>query len=157
MSARDPVDPIAVLVADTGASEELLCFHPRQVPERDAAEEIPEGARPAGHRGFAPRKDDPSVVRQGRQECLPQPRVQESEQLVRVDEEDDPCPTLTQTGRCVVRRLELATRSGFEGGEEPTWRRFDGPSVQAQDGRTGRTCLESEGFDQSGFTHTRDA
>ena len=61
-----------------------------------------------------------------------------------------------QPRRGVVGGLELATRPRLERGEEPAWRRLDGPAVEAEDGRPGGTSPRPERIDQRGLADPGD-
>ena len=157
MTACKSVDRSAASPIQTVLDEEGLGGVARKVLEGHAAEEDAKGARPARHRRLAPRHDDPHVVAQGRHERLAEPRVQEPQELVRVDDDDDPSTEAAQPGRRGLGGREVAACLGLERGKEPSCRGLDRATIQIEHRRPGAPGLDAERLDQRRLADPRDA
>src|SRR5439155_10967316 len=148
---------VGIAVSDSRPPEKILGFLPTKILERESPKESAQGARPAGHGRLATGQDDPDRVRQGREEGLAQPWIQQPKQLVCVENEDDPLTELVQPGRGGLGGGELATRLAFERGEEPSLGRLDRASVESEDGRPGGPCLDAKRLDKSRLADAGDS
>ncbi len=154
MTARDPIDAVGAVVVDPGFLEDDLGLRPRQVAEREVGEQPTQRPRPAGHGRLAPRQHDTDVACKRGQERLAEPRIQQAEQLIRIEDEDHPIAELREPVRGVLRRSQVAARPAFECGQEPPLRRLDGPAVETEHRRPVRPGRD---FERMGKRRLADA
>ncbi len=80
----------------------------RQAAERKVAEQVAEGALPPRHRRLPAGQHDPHVRAQPRHEPPQEPRVEQPEDLVRVEDEDDRIAQALEAGGRVRRAADGA-------------------------------------------------
>ena len=146
VAASEQIDAPGVRTVDAGPQQQRFGVLTRETPQREAAEQRAQHARPCHQRRFATRDHDPDVGVEGRNERLSNPRVEDAEDFVGVQDENDALTQAAQPDGGILERRYLGAGRAAEGAEEAALRGLDGSAVQPQDG-----CAAGPGLDREGL------
>jgi hypothetical protein len=122
-------------------------------PSKQAAQH----ARPAGHRRLPSRQHQPHVLREHRHEGLPQPRVEQPEELIGVQDQHDLMAELAKPPRGSLGSRQVTPGLWFQRCKQATLGRLDRTAVQSNDCRAAGARLDAEGFDECRLADAGDA